>query len=192
MRRQSCEGTGRANLQLLSYQSCVLTIFDFKCWDTAGQERFRATVAGYYRGAVGALIVYDISAKKSFENLQRWLDELRAMSDPDIVVMLIGNKVDLEDQREVTTAEGKAFAENNKISFLETSAKTAANVTLAFETLVSEIFYRKAATPTPAPEPEAVAKTAPKQAAPKQTPSDTSKPLDLTQPAPAPARRGCC
>eukprot|EP01112_Ceratiomyxa_fruticulosa_P012704 TRINITY_DN3534_c0_g1_i1.p1 TRINITY_DN3534_c0_g1~~TRINITY_DN3534_c0_g1_i1.p1 ORF type:complete len:226 (+),score=41.79 TRINITY_DN3534_c0_g1_i1:226-903(+) len=114
-----------------------------QCWDTAGQERFRAVTSGYYRGAVGAMIVYDITNKTSFKNVTRWLNELREMADPEILIMMVGNKCDLEHQREVPTNEAKAFAEGNKISFLETSALTAQNVNLAFETLLKQIYNQQ-------------------------------------------------
>jgi len=114
-----------------------------QCWDTAGQERFRAVTSGYYRGAVGAMIVYDITNKTSFKNVTRWLNELREMADPEILIMMVGNKCDLEPQREVPTNEAKAFAEGNKISFLETSALTAQNVNLSFETLLKQIYSQQ-------------------------------------------------
>jgi small GTP-binding protein len=111
-----------------------------QCWDTAGQERFRAVTSGYYRGAVGAMIVYDISSRVTFKNVTRWLNELREMADPDILIMMVGNKCDLEHQREVPTQEAEAFAQANKISFLETSALNGSNVNQAFETLLREIY----------------------------------------------------
>jgi len=111
-----------------------------QCWDTAGQERFRAVTSGYYRGAVGAMIVYDITSKVTFKNVTRWLNELREMADPDILIMMVGNKCDLEQQREVPTKEAELFAEANKISFLETSALSGSNVNQAFETILHEIF----------------------------------------------------
>jgi len=111
-----------------------------QCWDTAGQERFRAVTSGYYRGAVGAMIVYDITSKVTFKNVTRWLNELREMADHDILIMMVGNKCDLEQQREVPTKEAEAFAEANKISFLETSALNGSNVNQAFETLLHEIY----------------------------------------------------
>jgi len=111
-----------------------------QCWDTAGQERFRAVTSGYYRGAVGAMIVYDITSKVTFKNVTRWLNELREMADHDILIMMVGNKCDLEQQREVPTKEAEVFAEANKISFLETSALNGSNVNQAFETLLREIY----------------------------------------------------
>ncbi|KAL3616306.1 Ras-related protein RABA5b [Castilleja foliolosa] len=109
-------------------------------WDTAGQERFRAVTSAYYRGAVGALVVYDISRKATFENVKRWLDELNTHCDTTVATMLVGNKCDLEDIREVSLEEGKALAEEEGLFFIETSALDSTNVTNAFEIVVREIF----------------------------------------------------
>ena len=79
-------------------------------WDTAGQERYRAITSAYYRGAVGALLVYDISKSLSFENVTRWLKELRDHADSNIVIMLVGNKTDQRHLRAVPTEDGKTFA----------------------------------------------------------------------------------
>ncbi|KAG6498610.1 ras-related protein RABA5a-like [Zingiber officinale] len=110
-------------------------------WDTAGQERFKAVTSAYYRGAVGALLVYDISRRRTFENIGRWLNELHTHSDMNVVVILVGNKTDLKDAREVDTAEGKAIAEAEGLFFIETSALDSSNVTAAFETVVKEIYH---------------------------------------------------
>ncbi|KAK6790248.1 hypothetical protein RDI58_014048 [Solanum bulbocastanum] len=109
-------------------------------WDTAGQERFRAVTSAYYRGAVGALLVYDISRRLTFDNIGRWLNELQTHSDMNVVIILVGNKSDLKDAREVTTAEGKALAEAKGLFFIETSALDSSNVTSAFQTVVREIY----------------------------------------------------
>ncbi|CAI0374361.1 unnamed protein product [Linum tenue] len=109
-------------------------------WDTAGQERFRAVTSAYYRGAVGALVVYDISRRQTFESIGRWLNELHTHSDMNVVTILVGNKSDLKDAREVPTAEGKALAEAQGLFFMETSALDSSNVTAAFETVVKEIY----------------------------------------------------
>lgn len=101
-------------------------------WDTAGQESFRSITRAYYRGATGALLVYDISRRDTFNHLARWLEEARQNANPNMVIMLIGNKSDLEDGREVAYEEGARFAQENGLIFLETSAKTAANVEEAF------------------------------------------------------------
>eukprot|EP01018_Ginkgo_biloba_P032876 Gb_37243 [translate_table: standard] len=109
-------------------------------WDTAGQERFRAVTSAYYRGAVGALVVYDISRRQTFQNIARWLEELRMHSDASIVTMLVGNKCDLKDAREVSINDGTALAESENLFFMETSALDSTNVSIAFQTVVKEIY----------------------------------------------------
>ena len=106
-------------------------------WDTAGQERYRAITSAYYRGAVGALLVYDISKHQTYENVQRWLKELRDHADSNIVIMLVGNKSDLRHLRAVPTEEAKQFASENNLSFIETSALDASNVELAFQNILT-------------------------------------------------------
>ena len=109
-------------------------------WDTAGQERYRAITNAYYRGAVGALLVYDIAKHLTYENVERWLKELKNHADANIVVMLVGNKCDLRHLRAVPTEEAKQFAEKNRLSFLETSALDSTNVEEAFESIVQDIY----------------------------------------------------
>lgn len=109
-------------------------------WDTAGQERYRAITSAYYRGAVGALLMYDISKQESYENVARWLNELREHADSQIVVMLVGNKCDLKHLRAIPTDEAKNFASENKLLFIETSALDATNVELAFQNILTEIY----------------------------------------------------
>merc|ERR1711907_56685 len=124
-------------------------------WDTAGQERYRAITSAYYRGAVGALLVYDITKEATFEGVKTmWLEELRANADDNIIIMLVGNKKDLGHLRAVTTEEGRKFAEANNLSFIETSAQQrdgdkvklqdgeeSGNVTRAFENILKEIYH---------------------------------------------------
>ncbi|KAK9110736.1 hypothetical protein Sjap_018796 [Stephania japonica] len=109
-------------------------------WDTAGQERYRAVTSAYYRGAVGALLVYDITKRQSFDHVPRWLDELRGHADKNIVIMLIGNKSDLENDRAVPSEDAKEFAEKEGVFFMETSALEATNVETAFLTVLTAIF----------------------------------------------------
>uniref|UniRef100_A0A7C9D7K4 Uncharacterized protein n=1 Tax=Opuntia streptacantha TaxID=393608 RepID=A0A7C9D7K4_OPUST len=109
-------------------------------WDTAGQERFRAVTSAYYRGAVGALIVYDISRRTTFDSIGRWLDELNTHSDTTVARMLVGNKCDLDNIRAVSIEEGKSLAEEHGLFFMETSAKNSTNVKTAFELVIKEIF----------------------------------------------------
>ncbi|XP_022054872.1 ras-related protein Rab-25-like [Acanthochromis polyacanthus] len=108
-------------------------------WDTAGLERYRAITSAYYRGAVGALLVYDITKHLTYESVERWLKELYDHADPDIVVMLVGNKTDLESERSVPTEEAKDFAKKKDILFLETSALESTNVEAAFTNVLAEI-----------------------------------------------------
>lgn len=96
--------------------------------EQAGQESFRSITRSYYRDAAGALLVYDITRRESFNHLTRWLEEARQNGNPNMTIMLIGNKCDLEHRRAVSTKEGELFAQENGLIFLETSAKTAANV----------------------------------------------------------------
>ena len=108
-------------------------------WDTAGQERFKNITASYYRGGNGVLVVYDITDRDSFENLNSWLIEIEKNANKNIYKLLIGNKSDLEDKRKVTYQEGKDFATINGMQFIETSAKTDSKVKDAFELLTQEI-----------------------------------------------------
>ena len=101
-------------------------------WDTAGQEAFQAITRTYYKGAIGALLVYDITRRETFTHVTKWLEEVRNNSSKTITIILIGNKKDLEDKRQVSYEEGEAFAKENGLMFLETSAKTAYNVVESF------------------------------------------------------------
>ncbi|XP_065870694.1 ras-related protein RABA2a [Euphorbia lathyris] len=109
-------------------------------WDTAGQERYRAITSAYYRGALGALLVYDVTKPTTFDNVSRWLKELRDHADSNIVIMLIGNKTDLKHLRAVATEDAQGYAEREGLSFIETSALEATNVERAFQTILSEIY----------------------------------------------------
>ncbi|XP_009356048.2 ras-related protein RABA6a-like [Pyrus x bretschneideri] len=108
-------------------------------WDTAGQERFRAITSSYYRGALGAILVYDISRRQSFENVRNWLRELREFGNFDMVIVLVGNKSDLSQSREVDEEEGKSFAEAEGLCFMETSALENVNVEQVFLVMISKI-----------------------------------------------------
>ncbi|KAF8404300.1 hypothetical protein HHK36_009183 [Tetracentron sinense] len=109
-------------------------------WDTAGQERYRAITSAYYRGALGALLVYDVTKPTTFENVSRWLKELRDHADSNIVIMLIGNKTDLKHLRGVSTEDAQSYAEKEGLSFIETSALEATNVEKSFQTILAEIY----------------------------------------------------
>lgn len=101
-------------------------------WDTAGQERFRAVTRSYYRGAAGALMVYDITRRSTYNHLSSWLTDAKNLTNPNTVIFLIGNKSDMDANRDVTYEEAKAFAEENGLTFMECSAKTGDNVEDAF------------------------------------------------------------
>ncbi|XP_075226473.1 RAS oncogene family member Rab4 [Lycorma delicatula] len=101
-------------------------------WDTAGQERFRSVTRSYYRGAAGALLVFDITNRESFNALTDWLADARSLASPNIIILLVGNKKDLEADREVTFLEASQFAQENELMFLETSAKSGENVEESF------------------------------------------------------------
>ena len=116
-------------------------------WDTAGQERYRAITCAHYRRSIGALLVYDITNEKSFIACKRWMEELRDHAEPDIVIMLVGNKLDLteknpENCRVSRDAAGK-FAKNHGLMFTETSTFSGENVKEAFEGLLQNIYQMK-------------------------------------------------
>ena len=109
-------------------------------WDTAGQERYRSITSAYYRGAKGAFIVYDITRKTTFDNIDRWVADLKANGDDNISIVLIGNKLDLEDKREVQKDEGVKKSEEFKTAFMETSALNGDNIDKAFDELIEQIY----------------------------------------------------
>ncbi|CAO3624598.1 unnamed protein product [Cunninghamella blakesleeana] len=113
-------------------------------WDTAGQESFRSITQSYYRGAAGALLVYDISRRESFEHISTWLADVRRHANPQTTVVLVGNKSDLdESQRQVTAEEAEKFAKENGIAlFLETSAKSAKNVEEVFVKTAEDVYEK--------------------------------------------------
>jgi len=118
-------------------------------WDTGGQERYRPMMDIFYRGAVGALLVYDITSRTSFEDLEDWITELRAGVNLGTIILLVGNKCDLEDLRAVDRTEAEDFAQEHRMLFLEASALEAKNVELAFIKLLSEIYMQQTTVPSP-------------------------------------------
>ncbi|KAL9443527.1 hypothetical protein AB3S75_016818 [Citrus x aurantiifolia] len=105
----------------------------FDIWDTAGQERYHSLAPMYYRGAAAAVVVYDTTSMDSFERAKKWVQELQRQGNPNLIMFLVANKVDLEEKRKVKNEEGELYAQENGLSFLETSAKSAHNV--------NELFY---------------------------------------------------
>ena len=106
--------------------------FKIQIWDTAGQERYRSLAPMYYRGAAAAIVVYDITNKDSFNGAKSWVKELQRRGDPNVVIALAGNKMDLEHKRKVEFEEASAYAQENNILHMETSAKSATNVKALF------------------------------------------------------------
>lgn len=105
----------------------------FDIWDTAGQERYHSLAPMYYRGSAAAIVVYDITSMDSFVRAKKWVREVQRQANPNLIMLLVANKADLEDQRKVRNEEGEEYAKENGMSFFETSAKTAQNV--------NELFY---------------------------------------------------
>ena len=117
-------------------------IVKVQIWDTAGEERYRSITNAYYKGAKGSLLVYDITNKKSFENVEKWISDLKANADEDISMILLGNKTDLEDKRVVSTEEGKNKAEFYNLTFMETSALNGNNIQEAFNELIMDVYKK--------------------------------------------------
>ena len=115
-------------------------IFKIELWDTAGQERYKSITAVYYKGAKGALVVYDTTSKSSFDNIDKWMEEIKEKTDKDIKLMLIGNKIDLKEYREVPNVNGINKAKDYGVPIMETSALDATNVNKAFSDLLREIY----------------------------------------------------
>uniref|UniRef100_A0A3P9PPQ1 small monomeric GTPase n=1 Tax=Poecilia reticulata TaxID=8081 RepID=A0A3P9PPQ1_POERE len=111
-------------------------------WDTAGQERFHTITTSYYRGAMGIMLVYDITNAKSFENISKWLRNIDEHANEDVERMLLGNKCDMEDKRVVPKAKGEQIAREHGIRFFETSAKANINIEKAFLTLAEDILRK--------------------------------------------------
>ena len=115
-------------------------VFKIEIWDTAGQERYKSITAAYYKGAKGALIVYDITQKTSYENVDRWISEIKEKASQDMKLMIIGNKCDLVDKREVQTDDAFEKAKDLQSPIMETSALDGTNVKEAFYDLLREMY----------------------------------------------------
>jgi len=101
-------------------------------WDTAGQERFRTITTAYYRGAMGIILVYDVTCQASFDNISNWIKNTEEHASADVEKMILGNKCDMEPKRQITTEKGQRLADNYGVKFFETSARDSVNVETAF------------------------------------------------------------
>ena len=111
-------------------------------WDTAGQERYKAITSAYYKGAKGAFVVYDITRKGSFESIEKWVNDLTSTADKKLTIVVIGNKCDLEDQRQITKEQGEEKANKLEVAFLETSAFSGENLDKAFDKMMNEVYKK--------------------------------------------------
>ena len=131
------------NKVLLKYQKNLSIngkIFRIQIWDTAGQENFKSITRAYYKNSVCTIVAYDITKRTSFENVQEWIDEVRSQSPKQILLVLVGNKIDLDKERVVTFEEGKKLAQDNDMIFLETSALTGEGVDDVFNKSCQDIY----------------------------------------------------
>lgn len=108
-------------------------------WDTAGQERFRTITTAYYRGAMGIMLVYDVTSEKSFENITQWIKNIETHASDDVEKMILGNKCDINDKRVVSTEAGEQLAEEYSVTLMETSAKSNINIEEAFTSMARNI-----------------------------------------------------
>ncbi len=117
-------------------------IYRIQIWDTAGAESFRSITRAYYKNSVCAFIVYDITKRETFENVQVWLDDIKNQCPQTVLLVLVGNKLDLENERQISYEEGESFAQKNNMYFFETSAKTGVNIENLFLKSVETINER--------------------------------------------------
>ncbi|XP_073755771.1 ras-related protein Rab-26 isoform X5 [Callorhinus ursinus] len=143
---------GSGDFYDVTFKNKVLDVDGMKVklqiWDTAGQERFRSVTHAYYRDAHALLLLYDVTNKASFDNIQAWLTEIQEYAQHDVVLMLLGNKVDSAQERAVKREDGEKLAKEYGLPFMETSAKTGLNVDLAFTAIAKELKQRSTKAPS--------------------------------------------
>mmetsp|Transcript_20454 Transcript_20454/g.47836 ORF Transcript_20454/g.47836 Transcript_20454/m.47836 type:complete len:210 (-) Transcript_20454:230-859(-) len=132
-------------------------------WDTAGQERFRTITTAYYRGAMGILLVYDITDEQSFSNIRNWMRQIEQHASDSVNKVLIGNKCDMVEKKKVDTARGQALADEFGVKFFETSAKNNIMVEQAFLTIARDVMKRLMVQSPPAPVASPIIKPSPQQ-----------------------------
>ena len=129
----------------LDYRLKTLTLKNKKnvklqIWDTAGQDRFRAITKNYYKGANGIILIYDVTSLQTYENVKNWITQIREEANPNVVIYLVGNKIDIpEDSRAVKTLDGQKISDEYQLPFKEASAKDGKNVNEIFQELVEKI-----------------------------------------------------
>jgi small GTP-binding protein len=159
----------------VEFESKMLTIGDRKMklqiWDTAGQERFKSIARAYYRNAVGVILVFDITERQSFDDLDMWLNDVQSLCNPNAVIQLIGNKLDLIAKREISAAEAESFAERHQMNYLEASAKGGDNINQAFVRAATAIL-KKGLASAPGPDQKPMMSAVPVMA----TPAEPAKP----------------
>ena len=115
-------------------------IIKTQIWDTAGQERYRTITSSFYTGAKGCLLVYDITRKESFENIDKWISDIKSTSEENLSIILLGNKCDLEAQRKVSKEEAEEKSQLYNMAFMETSALYGTNIERAFDELINNVY----------------------------------------------------
>ena len=144
---QSYKGEYRTSISVISKKQLLnlnqQTVSELEIFDTCGEERFRSIVRSFFQGKDGIVLVYDITRKSTFDNLNSWLNEIKEAAPENVGIILVGNKTDNEDEREVSTKMGENFAKKNEMEFIEVSAKTGNRVSLAFEKLAAMIYKKK-------------------------------------------------
>ena len=124
------------NIKIDSY------IIKVQIWDTAGQERYRSITNAYYKGAKGGLLIFDLTRRATFDSIDKWIPDLKTNGDENMVIILIGNKNDLKEQREVSTEEGENKAKMFKMAYMETSALDGNNIENAFNELINTVYKK--------------------------------------------------
>ena len=135
----------------IDFKMKVVSVGDEKIkmqiWDTAGQERFNTLTAGFFKGSDGIILCYSITDNKSFENINKWMAQIKSLAPIDVKVLLVGNKTDLEDERKISMEQGKEMADKYGIQLFEASAKTGENVTEVFQRMAELVLEKVMANP---------------------------------------------